>query len=151
MRQLTAFISIPVPCLRCCPGCVSPGTLPGAAATQTPRPTSTSASARANASPPGIAFSTRIASAGGAHPEQAHDPEREQREHQAEAAADADGAVLDAHPQGAEHTGAPAHQEVQRRAAVPQARGLERRQLIQARDGERPACHPRPVLVPGQE
>ena len=61
IRQLMAASPFPVAMSACSPGCVSPGTLPGAAATQIPRPTSTSASARANASPPGIAFSIRIA------------------------------------------------------------------------------------------
>ena len=46
------------------------------------------------------------------HPADAHHAEREQRGHQPPAAADADAAVLDPHPQRAEATRVPVAQEI---------------------------------------
>ena len=96
-------------------------------------------------------FSTRIADGDDGHPEHAHDPEREQREHQPGAAADAVATVPEPGPQCGESPAPSSEQEVERRAAVAQAGRLERRQLVDARRDQRSPGDPRASFVPGNE
>ena len=67
------------------------------------------------------------------HPADAHHPEREERGHQPPAAADADPAVLEPHPQRPEATRVPVLEEHRRAAAVAQAGVLRRGQLVEGR------------------
>ena len=145
-------ISIPIGMCMCeRPGCVRPGTLPGATATQKPSATRATASTRANSRAPGRHLLDEDREPDDAHPDQAHHSQCEEREHQAGTAAHADGAVLDTHLQRTEPAAAPAQEELQRRAAMAQAGGLERRQLVDAGDGERAPGDPRAVRIPGHE
>ena len=98
IRQLIPYISIGI-CISL--GCVSPGTLPGATATQMPERDEDDRKRARERLAAGQHLLDQDRERDQAHPDEAHDAEREQREHQAEAAADADGAVLDAHPQRA--------------------------------------------------
>ena len=148
IRQLIPYISIGI-CIS--PGCVRPGTLSGATATQIPRADEYDRKGARERLAAGQHLLDQDGERDQAHPEQAHDAQREQREHEAEAAADADGAVLDPHPQRTAEARAAAQEEVQRRAAVAQAGRLEWRQLVDAGHHERPAGDPGPVLIPGQE
>src|SRR5205823_7006435 len=87
-----------------------------------------------------------------AHPGQAHDAEGEERHHQAPAAADAVETVFDAHPQGTGLAVSPAAEhEMKRTPAMAQADLLQRRQLVQPREGERAAGDVAPAPVPVEE
>ena len=85
------------------------------------------------------------------HPRDAHHAEREQRGHQRPAAADADTAVLDAHPQRPEATPVPVAQEHRRAAAVAQAGVLRRGQLVEPGADDDAAGDVAPRVVPGEQ
>ena len=86
------------------------------------------------------------------HPEQAHDPDREEHEHERPAAPGAPDAVLGAHHRRAAHPGPRAREEqVERAPAVPQADRLERRELVDAGGDDRPSRDVRARALPRQE
>ena len=133
-------------------GCVSPGTLLGAAATQIPSATSSGGDYRHQ--PLGARHELLDDDDAGdeRHPEQAHHAEREQHDHQPPAAADTERAVLDPHPKRARSSFAPAgDDEVQRAPAVAQAHRLQGRQLVQAGRRDRGTDDVRPRPVPAEE
>src|SRR6516225_1925071 len=78
------------------------------------------------------------------HPDEIHNAHHEEHAHQRPATAEAVRTVLDPHAQRAERPIAPAgHQESERAAAVRQARGFQRRELIDTRRDEDDAAERR--------
>ena len=103
-----------------------------------PRPEPARGDGLENARPSGVTFSTRTTAASAAIQQHAADPERDERQHQRPAAAQAEGAVLDTCEQGA----AP-DQRPERTAAATEARVLERRHLVDR--GEEDSRHGEPL------
>ena len=85
------------------------------------------------------------------HPGDAHHPERKERRHQRPAAPHTPRAVLGAHLQRARQAIPPrAEKEAERAPAMPEADGLQRRELVGGGNHEDSACHPSAGAIPGQ-